>query len=244
MQAHVEGSIALPLQVANAARSAIMAVDLVRAGLTGPHDALEGPFGYFRLIDEGALASYTNTLGAPWLITEISTKPYPSGRASHGALGTIAGLGLAPADVQRIDLYAPPLIKRLVGRPYKADMTPSYARLCLPLLSALMLRDGRIDPRRFTPETFTDPAVADLAGRLTVHDDGNPDPNALAPQRLVLTRADGSVSEHAIPATLGSPEAPLSPVQAAAKRDLARALAPDADAMVFDLPFSWFTERR
>lgn len=244
MQAHVEGSIALPLQVANAARSAIMAVDLVKAGLTGPHDALEGPFGYFRLIDEGALATYTDTLGTPWRIGEISTKPFPSGRASHGALGAIAGLGIAPEDVQWIELFAPPLIKRLVGRPFQTGMTPAYARLCLPLLTALMLQDGRIDPRRFTLETFADPAIADLAGRVIVNDDGNPDPNALSPQRLVLTRTDGSVNEHAIPATLGSPEVPLSADQAAAKCDLARALAPDADSRIFDSPLNWFTEPR
>lgn len=244
MQAHVEGSIALPLQVANAARSAIMAVDLARAGLTGPHAALEGPFGYFRLIDDGSLATYTDTLGGLWRIAEISTKPYPSGRASHGALGAIADLGVAADDVARIELFAPPLVGRLVGRPFRPDMTPAYARLCLPLLAALMLRGGRIDPRRFVPATFADPAVAALAGRVSVADDGNPDPNALSPQRLVLTLADGTMREHRIPATLGSPDAPLSPAQAEAKRDLARTLAPAADARLFDSPLSWFTEPR
>ena len=49
MQAHVEASIALPLQIANASRAAITAVDLAKAGMDGPHDALEGPFGYFKL---------------------------------------------------------------------------------------------------------------------------------------------------------------------------------------------------
>lgn len=242
MQAHVEGSIALPLQIANAARSAIMAVDLVRAGLTGPHDALEGPFGYFALIDRGDLSSYTDRVGERWLISSVSTKPYPSGRASHGALGTIAALGVAPDEVASIALFAPPLVKRLVGRPFDAAMTPAYAQLCLPLLAALMLRDGRIDPRRFAPATFADPALADLAGRVRVNDDSNPDSNALSPQRLVLTHRDTSVSEYVIPATLGSPELPLSPVQAAAKRDLARTLAPDADPRLFDAPLAWFTE--
>lgn len=242
MQAHVEGSIALPLQVANAARSAIMAVDLAKAGLTGPHDALEGPFGYFQLFDQGTLATYADAIGQRWLISEISTKPYPSGRASHGALGAIAGLGLAPGDVQWIELFAPPLIKRLVGRPFQAEMTPAYARLCLPLLAALMLQDGRIDPRRFTAATFADPVVADLARRVIVNDDGNPDPNALSPQRLVVTKTDGTAIEQYVPATLGSPDSPLSTEQAAAKRELARALAPQAQPRLFDNPLAWFTE--
>jgi len=242
MQAHVEGSIALPLQVANAARSAIMAVDLAKAGLSGPHDALEGPFGYFRLIDDGQLATYTNQIGARWLISDVSTKPYPSGRASHGALGAIAASGVMPGNIAWIELFAPPLIKRLVGRPFTSEMTPAYARLCLPLLSALMLTDGCIDPRRFMAATFADPAIADLAGRIIVNDDGTPDPNALSPQRMVVTLKDGATIEHTIPATLGSPDAPLTAEQTAAKRDLAAVLAPDADPRLFNSPIAWFTE--
>ncbi|MBL0966165.1 MAG: MmgE/PrpD family protein [Blastomonas sp.] len=241
MQAHVEGSIALPLQVANAARAAIASVDLVRAGLTGPHDALEGPFGYFRLIDQGDLASYTRDLGRIWRIGEISVKPYPSGRASHAVLGTIADLKLDPGEVEAIEAHVPPLIARLVGRPPVADMTPAYARLCLPVMIALMLTDGRIDPRRFVPETLADPAIRALADRLVITVDGNPDPNALFPQRLVVRLTDGRTIERAIPHTLGSPDAPLSHAGTAAKRALARELAGDGpDARVFDDPLRYF----
>lgn len=242
MQAHVEGSIALPLQIANAARAAIAAVDLVKAGLKGPHDALEGPYGYFPLFDLGDLTSYTKDLGGIWRIAEISVKPYPSGRASHGALGAIAASGVMPGNIAWIELFAPPLIKRLVGRPFTSEMTPAYARLCLPLLSALMLTDGCIDPRRFMAATFADPAIADLAGRIIVNDDGTPDPNALSPQRMVVTLKDGATIEHTIPATLGSPDAPLTAEQTAAKRDLAAVLAPDADPRLFNSPIAWFTE--
>lgn len=242
MQAHVEGSIALPLQIANAARSAIMAVDLARAGLSGPYDSLEGPFGYFTLFEKGALADYSTQLGTDWRISEISTKPYPSGRASHAALGVLAELALEAGTVERIEVIAPPLIQRLVGRTMPRSMSPAYARLCLPLLGAMMIVDGRIDPRRFTPMTFFDPAIADLAGRLMVLVDDNTDPNALSPQRVRVTLKSGEVIERTVPATLGSPDAPLSPTQAAAKRDLARALAPDAEARIFDSPLAWFTE--
>lgn len=245
MQAHVEGSIALPLQVANAARAAIAAVDLVKAGLTGPHDALEGPFGYFRLIDQGDLASYTRDLGRIWRIAEISVKPYPSGRASHAALGTLADLELDPASIASIEAYVPPLIARLVGRPLVADMTPAYARLCLPMLTALMLTDGRIDPRRFGPETLADPAIRALAERLVITIDDNPDPNALFPQRLIVRLADGRTIERAIPHTLGSPDAPLSPQGTATKHALARELAGQVpDARLFDDPLAYFTQPR
>lgn len=253
MQAHVEGSVALPFQIASAARAAIVAVDLAKAGFPGPHDALEGTFGYFRLIDQGDLARYTATLGQVWRISEISTKPFPCGRASHGILGALQqfrhpGEGRVPSTVAKSSIagglaltaHVPPLVARLVGRPMTAGMTPAYARLCLPFLVALMRRNGRIDPRCFTPQTFADPELARLAGLLTIEVDDNPDPNALSPQRLVV---EGDTIE--ISVTLGSPAVPLSGEQADAKRVLARALAGEiTDRRLFDDPLAYFTEPR
>ncbi len=223
MQAHVEGSVALPLQVAHAARAAVTAIDLVEQGLTGPHDALEGQFGYFQLIDDGNLDAYAATLGQVWRIAEISVKPWPSGRASHATLSVFEGL--RAEQVVGIEAHVPPLILRLVGRPWLDEMTPAYARLCLPFPCALMLTEGRIDPRRFVPAAFGDPVLRDIGDRLTMIDDGNPDPNALSPQRFVITLNDGSRIERTVPATLGSPAAPLTPAQAAAKRAFALSLA-------------------
>ena len=233
MQAHTEGSIALPLQVALAARSAITAVDMVRAGLTGPHDVLEGPFGYFRLIEaEADLSRYLGRLGRDWLISEVSTKPFPTGRASHGVLSTLQKLqrdhGFAAGDVARIEADLPPLAFRLVGRPMRADMAPGYARLCVQFLAALMLTDGIIDPRRFTPQTFADPDLTDLAGRIERREDGNPDPNALVPQHLVVRLRDGRVLDAAVPHVLGSPQWPMSAADYAGKRAACFALAAQA----------------
>ncbi|MFN4038098.1 MAG: MmgE/PrpD family protein [Erythrobacter sp.] len=242
MQAHVEGLVTLPFQIANAARAAVVASDLAKAGFPGPKDALEGPFGYFPLFDEGNLADYTRDLGTVWRISEISVKPFPSGRASHAALGALAELRPDPTQVVQIELACPPLIHRLVGRAYAREMTPAYARLCLPFLAALMITDGRIDPRRFTPEGFADPAIAALAGKVNLVADGNTDPNALFPQALTITLGDGTRLEHPIAATLGSPANPLSPAEAAAKLALCRELAPAAaDPRLFTDPLSYFT---
>ncbi len=242
MQAHVEGLVTLPFQIANAARAAVVASDLARAGFPGPRHALEGPFGYFALFDKGDLADYTRDLGRVWRISEISVKPYPSGRASHAALAALAQVRPDAGKIALIELACPPLIHRLVGREYRADMTPAYARLCLPFLAALMITDGRIDPRRFTPEGFADPAIAALAGKVALVGDGNSDPNALFPQALAITLTDGTQLERVIAATLGSPANPLLPAGAAAKLALARELAPPAaDPRLFTDPLAYFT---
>lgn len=243
MQAHVEGSPTLPFQIANAARAAIVASDLAAAGFSGPKDPIEGPFGYFRLFEDGALDGYAATLGQVWRIGEISTKPYPSGRASHAMLGALAALAPDAAGIVAIELAAPPLIHRLVGRPYRADMTPAYARLCLPFLTALMLTDGRIDPRRFTAAGFADPTLAALAAKVRLVADGNDDPNALFPQRLTIVDGAGRRTDHPVAHILGSPDNPLDAAGLTAKRDLARALAPaEADPRIFDQPLAYFTE--
>lgn len=249
MQAHVEGSIALPLQIANAARAAVTAVDLVAAGATGPHDVLEGPFGFFRLFEEGDPSLYTDRIGKGWLIEQVSVKPFPSGRASHGVLGALHAIleseEIVAEQVERIDAFVPPLVHRLVGRPMINDMTAPYARLCLAFLTGLMLTEGRIDPGRFTPAVFADPAVRTHAAKLRVKPDGSSDPNALEPQRLAITLACGRRIERRIEHVLGSPEAPMSPDQNARKRRLARELAgPSADPRIFDDPLTYFTEPR
>ena len=85
------------------------------------------------------------------------------------------------------------------------------------------------------------PALRALAERLFITVDGNPDPNALFPQRLVVRLTDGSTIERAIPHTLGSPDAPLSPEGTAAKRALARELAGDVrDTRLFGEPLLYF----
>jgi len=241
MQAHFEASIALPLQIGRAAQAAVQAVDLVKAGLSGPHDVLEGPFGYSNLVEPLDLSSYAASLGTVWRISEVSIKPYPSGRASHGALGALAELQNAGAvsleTVLSVELFAPPLIHRLVGRQYQHDAPMSYNRLCLAFLAPLMLRDGYIDPR-------LNDAIPSLAEKVTVTLDENPDGNAMSPQRLVVRLKGGATIERQIDANLGSPDAPMSPAQYAAKYDLCRALAPNCDPRIFDDPLSYATDPR
>lgn len=242
MQAHVEGSIALPLQIANAARAAVQVVDLVKHGLTGPHDGLEGPYGYFKLIDQGDLSHYTERLGQVWRVSEVSTKPYPCGRASHGVLATLDEVRTSSENITELIAHVPPLVARLVDRPMSDTMSPAYARLCLPFLTALMLHNGRIDPRRFDSATFIDPIIRECAAVLRVQVDENPDPNALSPQRLEFIYADDRRVVINIPDTLGSPNAPLTADQIAAKRDLCEALTAHIDRRLFDDPLGYFTE--
>ncbi|HPU15179.1 MAG TPA: MmgE/PrpD family protein [Polymorphobacter sp.] len=246
MQAHVEGSLALPLQIAAAARAAVTAVDLANAGLTGPHDALEGPFGYFKLFDAGVIERYSASIGSGWRIGEVSIKPWPSGRAAHATLGVLAAMirdaGVTAAQVSEVQAHVPPFANRMIGRPWVAEMTPAYARLCLPLLVALMLGEGRIDPRRFEPATFTDANLRAIGNRVKVIEVAG-DANALSPQRIVVLLNDGRVLDRQVPATPGHPANPLSPAEQAAKLRFALSLAAGpVDPRIRDNPLAWLVD--
>lgn len=222
MQAHVEGSVALPLQVAVASRSAVTAIQLVENGLSGPHDVLEGPFGYFALYEDGGnLERMLQGMGTTWRVTELSHKPFPTGRAAHATLDGIGQLRAEHAfgldDIEAVIAHVPPLIKRLVGRPVHADMSVNYARLCLQYLVPVFLRDGAIDTRSFSDALLGDAEIREHGKRVSVIEDGNPDPNALRPQLIEVRLLDGTRLERAIPFTLGSPENPLSRDQYLAK---------------------------
>ncbi|MBM3389376.1 MAG: MmgE/PrpD family protein [Betaproteobacteria bacterium] len=229
MQAHREGSPMLALQIGIAARSAVTALDLALTSFAGPRDVLEGPFGYYELFDKplaprrDAVAAVFARLGQHHRIEELSHKPQPTGRAAQGALDGLARLrreyDLGLESVAEVELRAPPLVLRLVGRPLVHGMDVNYARLCLPYLAATMLERGAVDLDDFSPEALASPARAAFAPRVRWVDNGHTDPNALAPQTVrVRTRAGGEYRIE-LPAVLGHPDQPLSPKAQRAKFD-------------------------
>jgi len=215
MQAHIEGTPTLALQVAFAARAAVGAIDLAKLGFRAPHDVLDGKYGYFALIEDGAadVASFAQ-LGVVWQITCVSHKPYPTGRAAQGGISGLIGLmkqhGFHADDVAEVALAAPPLIRQLVDRPYKIDMTVNYARLCLPYLLALALRDGTVGLSGYTESNLRNAELGALAKKVLVEADGNTDVNALAPQRLTVRLHDGRSFSTTMPQVYGSPDAPMT----------------------------------
>ncbi len=230
MQAHVEGKPALPVQVANAARGALAAVDLARAGMPGVRHPITGPFGYFALLEvKEELAPALALLGAGHRITEVSWKPFPTGRAGHGGIVAMQRLmsehGVRSDTLGRFEYHAPALIHRLVGRRAHAGMAPAYARLCLQYLAAITLLRGTVRLQDFTEASLSDRAVLELASRITVIPDDNPNPAAFVPARAMAWLADGREIVVDIAAQLGSPEWPLSREQQMTKAQACLAFA-------------------
>lgn len=239
MQAHTEGSPLLAMQVGFNARNAIIACDMAAAGIAGPQNVLEGPFGYFNLFEgDYDLAPVLDSLGLTWRITEVAHKPYPSGRATHGMVDALLQLqseqGFAADAISEVQVSVPPLTHRLVGRPVKADMAVGYARLCGQYACASALISQGLGIADFSGEAIIDPARLALAQKVTITADSNPDPNALSPITVTVQLSDGSGHTRSLDTIYGNPANPMTRRAHLAKfRTNARAAAkPLSDAVI------------
>lgn len=219
MQAHVEGSPTLALQVALNSRAALSCWELARNGFPAPREMLEGPFGYLPLIEgEFDVGPSLQKLAAREAqILTVSHKVFPTGGAAHAAQDMLMELrqqhGLKLDNVASIELQAPPLVRRLVGRSYQPAMETSYARLCLPFLLGTVLLDGKVGLSAYAPDKLADAQLAAFANQVSLVPNDCDDPNALVPQSMTITLRDGRVLHNHRDAAIGSPQRPLSRAQ-------------------------------
>ena len=69
--------------------------------------------------------------------------------------------------------------------------------------------NGTVGQQDFLPEALVNPATHDLAQRVKVIEDGNPDVNAFGPQTISVTLKDGTTHSKTIEYAIGDPRNPL-----------------------------------
>ena len=215
MQAHTEGSPLLAMQVGFNARNALLSCDLAARGVSGPRQILQGAFGYFALFEgEHDIDSVLTQLGHRWRIEEVAHKPYPSGRATHGVVQACLGLaaqhGFDASQVRSVRAAVPPLTHRLVGRPPVPNMGVNQARLCASFAAARALLGGDLGLADFESAARCDEVSLDLARRIELVVDDNPDPNALTPISVAITLRDGTCHASDVEIVYGNPAQAMS----------------------------------
>ena len=243
MQPHAEGSPLLPLQMGFNARAALTAADLAAAGFPAPAGFLEGRYGYYNLMEaHWDPANLPVAIAKPHRVTELSHKPFPTGRATHAAVDALSKLAVANSfvaeDVAEILVTAPPLVLQLADRAPDPLMSANYARLCLPYVLATALLTGGVAVEDFEASAIADPARHVLAARVRVQHDGSGDDNALAPVTVTARLSNGASYTQRVDHILGHPHNPLSRAQYLDKfrrccQSAARPLPPAAiDALI------------
>jgi 2-methylcitrate dehydratase PrpD len=202
-----------------AAQSGIRAVQLARAGLTGPATVLEGRFGVFKTyadldIDPEAVLAFD---GSRFEVEEMAPKPYPACLCVHpmvqAALDLRAkGILFRPDAVEEIHCEVPQWYVDLVFEPaaQKAAARNAYeGRFSAPFCIARAALDGKLGVQSFLPDSIADPRVAAIARKVTYRARHFAEFPETFPALLRVRMNDGSVHEASVPHNLGSAKNPL-----------------------------------
>lgn len=208
-----------------AARNALFAASLARAGMTGPAPLFEGDMGFWQQVS----GKFTlDTLGGPnpedWMLPKTSIKFVPAEYHSQSAIAAAFTLRPRigdPSRIQSIEIATFKTAVEIIGQdPEKwRPKTRETADHSLPYCTAVALVDGAVSAEQFSSSRLADPALLDLVSRTTVIEDpaltaGYP---AGIPNRVKVTLTDGTelVEEVAFPP--GHDKNPLTTEQLAAK---------------------------
>jgi 2-methylcitrate dehydratase PrpD len=107
-------------------QAGIQCAQLAQAGITGPHNFIEGIYGYLHLYakDRRDTRTLTEALGERFHLEKLLFKKYPSCGGTlvptDCMLALIEQHSLTPQDVARVDVTVSPHVHKLVGQPFSA----------------------------------------------------------------------------------------------------------------------------
>lgn len=192
----------------------IYAAYLTCYGFGGPKTALEGDFGYCKLVSERYdIERAFSGLWQKFEILNTGIKPYACCRQHHTAIDAVLELrekyGLTPEDVERITDRTFVVASR--GAEKKPTSIPA-AKYSAPYIIAVALTFGRAWREQFTLNLISDPKILELASKVEVRAD--PELDALYdekwPSVIEVTTKDGRTLAARRDLPKGEPEYPVS----------------------------------
>ena len=170
------GSMSKPLNAARAAENGVFAAELASHGFTGGDNGLDGQWGFFQVLGDGAdLDRLIGKLGKPWSIVNpgVSFKPYPCGSLSHPSMDAmmkaVKDHDLKPEQIKAVRLRAGNNI--LEPLRYGIAKNELEAKFSVPFLMSAVILTRRAGMREFTDEFVQSPAAQQMMQRVTaVHD--------------------------------------------------------------------------
>lgn len=185
-----------------AARNAVFAALLARAGITGPPRIFDGEAGFFRQVT-GPLQIDTSRFGGRgnrFKIRDCFMKSYPAQAQTQTAIPAAAKVAKAVGDLSRIrsiEVRSTHMGWLMAGSmPERwAPKTSETADHSLPYIVARAMLDGTITAASYAPEALRDEKALALLKLITVRED--PSMTALVPRQspnsVTATLDDGRV---------------------------------------------------
>ena len=213
-----------------AAKSAVQAACLAQHGISGPLQAFEGHYGFYRCFVDGQFdgATLSEDLGHRWELRSLRFKPYPSNYYTHAGIDAALALaqkGLQPEQLLSAELAVATPMLHTIGEPLNRKQNPQSAyeaKFSGPFTVASALIGGTglglgIDD--FTDDLVHDPQRYALMQRILVTstdrcDEVFPDQ---APAILTVITASAERLVEEVMVNRGGPDRPLDYEEVVAK---------------------------
>jgi 2-methylcitrate dehydratase PrpD len=208
------------------AHAGVTATLLARAGFTGPETVLEGGHGLYAAFasghDAARLATLLDSLGSTWELAELTLKPYPCGSIAQPYMDCAMRL----RERVKADAIAAIRCRTAAGpvprlwEPLTAKHAPPNgyaAKFSLPYLLASILVRGRAGLAEFEDAAAREPAVLEIARRVSYELDATIDYPRQFVGDVEITLTDGRVLRERQDRPRGGPDAPLTRAEIEAK---------------------------
>jgi 2-methylcitrate dehydratase PrpD len=209
-----DGAMSKALHAGRAAETGVLCALLAREGFTGAAAILEGEKGFLRAMAGGGDPTrLTQGLGDGYRIERNSFKLHAACGHTHPAIDAALELrrqGVEAAEVEEVRVRTFRTALDVTG--IRDPRNPYQAKFSLPFCVALALIHGRVGLDEFTPATLADPAVRELAGRVTCEEDAGCTAAypGLWQAAVAVTGPGRRRREVRVEAPRGSPENPAS----------------------------------
>lgn len=201
-------------------QTAMLLTLLAAEGLTGPTHALDGRYGFGKIVLNGAdIEDIFSPNDKPNRLLSAGLKMYPCFAIAQGPIHAVAAirekLGNPLPVIEKISVVladSAPARTRLGEGASEMPRSHEQADHSIHFLIAVGLADGYVGRAHFEDERWLDPGVIDLMGKIEVR----LDPSLTAPTvsafpcQIEVETADGRSLAEARPVAPGHPEDPLS----------------------------------
>jgi 2-methylcitrate dehydratase PrpD len=206
------GGMVKRMHFGRANESGVMAANLADRGFDGPHDVIEGEFGFLRVFcDEWDMSELTKGLGETFLSMTIYMKRFACHGAAQGQLQALQDLQaehrFTPDDVDTIDVEGHHEMwdRHNILEP----KDPMIAQYSVPFAIALAFYRDPKDPRSFDQSAINDRNIVDLCKRVKLQKEegaGHMTPGA----SVTLKLKDGRVLTKRVVYFKGTPQNPAN----------------------------------
>jgi len=198
-----------------AALCGLLAAYLAQSGITAPKNILEGKRAFFQSAsDEYDVSECTKSLGKHFAIMDVYFKSYAACRHCHAPIEAILNIrSKKDIRVNKVEKIKVLTYKSAVdghNNPYPQSVVG--AKMSVPFSVAVALKTGYAGPKEFTPISFRNSKILNLAKRVEIKEE--PALTSLVPDKRpaiveILTK-DGNKFQERVDLPKGEPENPLT----------------------------------